>query len=537
MKTFSIFILNILFFFSLSAQEAFEPIEIDGLSPKWSHLFVDSSRISSEVSEGTYYLADFKVYPVGDSIAYFVFRDRANRNSGTFIEKMDLNSGNPIWSVKFDERQTGFHEFPAYFGFLEDGNIEIVGYKIAQDFHPIFGWNLGHFLRRVIEPDTGEELEIFYNDQFDEEEIMFIFGTTRILKNRDDFFFYIPGSIEDDEDLNILYEFKHFSKGAELLSIDSIILPLGNESSVFSSFYSIPNGFTNLRFTGPNLIDIEDHRELNPDDFAAHLDKFGPELSHEESIDITGELPGKWLAEIWDTYEDLILVRSQDSAYLRLYGIESYVHFSLFDQYGNHLSDIDMGQPLSPNLITPARIPNTNDFLFFHILNPGSPEKLINVWLHEEGGSTTLLRTLEIDDEREIRLSFNIKVLENRDVLFYYTAQTKGNQGESINFHNMVMRLGAEDLGLTTSTSDRSELSLPIRVFPNPFSEVLNVDFGEPISGSFALFDLQGKLVVEGSLQNQSKLNWDASALPVGAYVLSIRSEGKLWASQVIKVD
>ncbi len=537
MKNLTIFILSIFIFLPISAQEAFRPIEIDGISPKWSHLFVDSSRIGSELSEGTQFLADFKVYPVGDSVAYFVFRDRANRNSGTFIEKVDLNTGSPLWGVKFDERQTGFHELPAYFGLMEDGTLELVTYRIAGAFNPVLGWSLGHFLRRVIDKETGEKLEIFYNDQFQEEETMFIFGASRVLKYENDFIYYIPGSIEDEGELKSLYEFKRFSKEADLLSIDSIILPLVNEGSVSSSFYSIPNGFTNLRFTGPNLFDVDDLRELNADDFNTLLDVFSPQLFHEEAIDITGDLPGKWLAHIWGTYDDLILVRSQDSAYLDFYGILPYVHFSVFDQSGIHMSDIDFGQPLSPSLITPARIPNTNDFLFFHILNPESPEKLINVWLLEESGASSLLRTFEIEDEREIRLSFNIEVLGNKDVLFFYTAQTRGAQNLSVNFHNMVMRIGAEDLGLTTSTVERNDQRLTIKVFPNPFNEVLNIDFGKPISGSFALFDLQGKLVADGSLKDQIELSWDASNLPSGVYVISIRSEGKLWANQVIKVD
>lgn len=161
MKNLTIFILIIFIFLPISAQEAFRSIEIDGISPKWSHLFVDSSRIASELSEGTQFLADFKVYPVGNSVAFFVFRDRADRNSGTFIEKVDLNTGSPLWGVKFDERQTGFHELPTYFGLMEDGTLELVSYRIAEAFNPVLGWTLGHFLRRVIDKETGEELEIF----------------------------------------------------------------------------------------------------------------------------------------------------------------------------------------------------------------------------------------------------------------------------------------------------------------------------------------------------------------------------------------
>ena len=537
MKNLTIIVFIILVSCPLFAQDPFNPINFDGIDPQWSHFFVDSSRVISELSEGAEVLAEREIFLLEDSVAYFVFRDRADGNSGVLIEKMDLNSGNILWSSKFDERETGFHEFPAYFGMRENGTLELVGYKIAQDFSPIFGWSLGHFLRRVIDPETGEELALFFNDQFEEEEKMFIFGNARILKEEeeDNFIFVNQEYIPDEDNGQILHEFKHFSNSSSLFTVDSVMLPLTNKGFAVSSIFPLAEGFTSLRHTSEGLFELEDIRDLDPEEFEIVLDIFDTDLQHTLGIDITEVLPAKWHSFIWDTYDDLILIKNLDSAFLREYDILPHVYFSVFNQGGNHISDIYLGQELGPNLLTPARIPNTNDFVFFKIVNPLSTDKGIEVWLLEEGGNSSLLTTLEFADEREIRLASNIEILENGDVLFFYTAQTSG--GASENYHNTVMRLSAEDIGLPTSTQDRPEESLAIHVYPNPFRQVLHADFGEPIKGDFSVFDLPGKLVAEVPLQGQSELSWDASALPAGAYVMTIRSGDKLWTSKVIKVE
>lgn len=148
MKKLPILIISLLISFSGSSQEPFAPIQLEGITPQWTHLFIDSSRIITELAEGTAMIWVRDVHLLGDTIAYFVFVDATDQLSGVYIDKLDLNSGNSIWTAKFDVRKTGFHEIPAYFGIMENGLIELVSYKIAQDLHPLFWWNLGHFFKK-----------------------------------------------------------------------------------------------------------------------------------------------------------------------------------------------------------------------------------------------------------------------------------------------------------------------------------------------------------------------------------------------------
>ncbi|TVR78582.1 MAG: hypothetical protein EA409_10445, partial [Saprospirales bacterium] len=65
MKKLSILVFSILISFSGFSQEAFSPINFDGIIPQWTHLFVDSSRIDNDLSEGTEVLGNFEVFILG----------------------------------------------------------------------------------------------------------------------------------------------------------------------------------------------------------------------------------------------------------------------------------------------------------------------------------------------------------------------------------------------------------------------------------------------------------------------------------------
>ena len=529
MKKLSILIFSLFISFSGISQEPFTPIQIDGITPKWTHLFVDSSRIETDLAEGTEVLRVSEVYLVGDTIAYFAFGDRTDISSGLFLEKLDLNTGIPIWSKKFDPRITGFHEHPKYFGIMENGLIELVSYKIAQDLHPIFGWNLGHFLRREIDPKTGEQLNIFYNENYGEDERLYIWGHTRLLKNGDNFFHYQPiGQGDGINPSNMISEFKHFSPYGDLLYIDSVVLPLPKTGYSLSAFYPFLEGYASLRFSGQSILLLDDPSEIEPDSFTTILDFFDADLQHSHEVDITDYLPAKWHSELWGTYDDLILIKSQDSAYLKFYDILPNVYYSVFDKSGNHISDIALGKEITAGFNDAVHIPNTNEFLFFEITNPLARHKTLKVWHLDGYGETNLLRSLDFEDNRRIAFRFNTKALSNGDVLLFYNGQTRAANGISINSHNTVMRISAEDMGLKTSVvthprQDRRDL----KVFPNPTTGPLTLEIPDGFTkGTLEVVDMRAGTVYRQKIDHpQERFSLDIGHLPAGVYHVELYPE------------
>jgi hypothetical protein len=81
-----------------------------------------------------------------------------------------------------------------------------------------------------------------------------------------------------------------------------------------------------------------------------------------------------------------------------------------------------------------------------------------------------------------------------------------------------------------TSTKDLLKPS-QIAAYPNPASEVLNIDFAEvQVSGTltFSVYDLRGQLLVTQQHPAAQTVKMDISLLPIGSYTLQIRGEGMM---------
>lgn len=85
------------------------------------------------------------------------------------------------------------------------------------------------------------------------------------------------------------------------------------------------------------------------------------------------------------------------------------------------------------------------------------------------------------------------------------------------------------DSSFTTSITD--QLENEIKVYPNPFTDVLRID-SDDNSVQVVVTDLQGKQVEINSVSNRV---WDVSNLPSGIYFVSVISEFKTTVKKVVK--
>ncbi len=72
----------------------------------------------------------------------------------------------------------------------------------------------------------------------------------------------------------------------------------------------------------------------------------------------------------------------------------------------------------------------------------------------------------------------------------------------------------------STSTNTNEAYSIEMEVYPNPGSAYLNVEFPEPFSGNFEIFDMQGKQLWTGTATNSIFEKLDITGLSPGNYVL-----------------
>lgn len=70
-----------------------------------------------------------------------------------------------------------------------------------------------------------------------------------------------------------------------------------------------------------------------------------------------------------------------------------------------------------------------------------------------------------------------------------------------------------------------SSLVPKVSIFPNPAENDLNLAWETPFSGRVRLLDIQGRILLEASPQNQVQWTMDISFLPIGVYVAELSNE------------
>lgn len=80
--------------------------------------------------------------------------------------------------------------------------------------------------------------------------------------------------------------------------------------------------------------------------------------------------------------------------------------------------------------------------------------------------------------------------------------------------------------------------SLPVTIFPNPFSNYINVSIGGELSEIVyvTLYDLNGKIVFLKKFGATQQLNLDVSSLPPAIYFIRVNTSCSYFYSKMIKL-
>jgi hypothetical protein len=101
------------------------------------------------------------------------------------------------------------------------------------------------------------------------------------------------------------------------------------------------------------------------------------------------------------------------------------------------------------------------------------------------------------------------------------------DNGNRITFNNIAVH------GTKTTLSVNQKEALPFSVFPNPFSDIVNVvGVNQTENVSYKLFTIDGKLIKNGKTES-SKV--DLNDISKGVYLLQLSYEGKIETKKIIK--
>ncbi|MFT6002575.1 MAG: hypothetical protein ACI95T_001338, partial [Flavobacteriales bacterium] len=75
-----------------------------------------------------------------------------------------------------------------------------------------------------------------------------------------------------------------------------------------------------------------------------------------------------------------------------------------------------------------------------------------------------------------------------------------------------------------------------IKVYPNPFSDIINVDFKtNKTDGLIKLFGISGRKILEKKINQDKSININLSKLPSGVYIVSLETNGEMRFAKIVK--
>lgn len=121
--------------------------------------------------------------------------------------------------------------------------------------------------------------------------------------------------------------------------------------------------------------------------------------------------------------------------------------------------------------------------------------------------------------------------------LLYIGGMTEGSfVGTNLgSFDGYALALDPIDLSIvdTTLSIDTNPEATRLSIYPNPTSGVLYIDSALAKAYDYELFDLQGRLVLEGTVEHDTHI--DVAILQSGTYVINLSDEEQLITKKIIK--
>ena len=102
--------------------------------------------------------------------------------------------------------------------------------------------------------------------------------------------------------------------------------------------------------------------------------------------------------------------------------------------------------------------------------------------------------------------------------------------------HGRIDVLAAVQRALEIAAIDELSIIKPIKVFPNPGSNIITIGVYDREDTKIKLLNSVGQLVAEKEVRSH-RLEFDVSLYPAGIYFFSIQLRGKLYIEKFVKVD
>lgn len=531
------------FCFSYSfGQNEFFPLEFEDQVPLWTYISCDSSLIDQPVLYLPFLNYDgygqvFSPYdpekelPIADGYAYLVTPtwDYSDYD-GALIEKINLETGELIWQSVFDHRTAEYRE-SVYRSVIENGELLICSIEIHADHIGtpaiIFGSRLGYLKKRYYDLETGELLRETFPDTTASDIAAIrpkVYGGGGAI------------SILSDDRVEVITVGNKFEIGYFLLidTLDEAGLRL-TETDTFAQNLNLDWADTGAQFDDKFVRDDEDNLYFlnlynpisQPDDFSsAQL------LVRDKNKNV------KELAFDFDDFENVTALRIANITETHLIVQVVYEDISVQILYVNK----DTGK-VDRTVNHEERWTNASmecltmyyDEFIFVRFNVRDDDKYEMEFKLSEGEEVVTLSTF-VMTEPDWRLApDDLQRLDKGDFLLTLKYSEQNPTNDPGRQYSAFVRLSPEQVGLTTSVVEIDNSENLLKLYPNPVSERLTIEFESDLYYDLHIYDMVGNLVMK-----KNDCNWvekmDLSDMVAGSYAVTLRTAEKLYSKLFHKI-
>lgn len=514
----------------------FEPLIFEGLNPHW-YVHSYDGTFNGDSCDGYNYFAhpnDFHVKQVfhDQSVFSVYYRLGKAQDSGTYIEKRDVTTGELKWQTYYGLGATERAEFARLMYINTNGDLEVLSqiYPYPYDRNDIgqlFCQEMV-FSKRIYDVDSGQ---LLLYDHSDYDDPVALRSSFTITYNRPNEFYQDGGKIRY-LDIRIVANFDRYYYSSlidfntnklnhteDSLKANSIFITDGppfkvNENTLLL-VETVDSNRILYRYVDKKLNVIKEYQSDSLSSFLFVLTKKQYNPKNNTFLFYNRIPPNNGI----DNSKYEILILDDKTRLLNKIDIPENI-------WGFEV--IDWSDPYNIKLITHLKPYKDN----------GDFDNSLTLHTTDNNNQLRLYKNFAQSDSFRAVFGFDI---HNFDDTKYLVQWTQGdyypeNGTYSYDFGAKAVFMLLVDkatFGITTSINDIDPV--PWVMYPNPASALLNVNFIKPTKGSITIKNSQGQIVSTQQVNNIDHLSLDVSAFLPGVYYITHQSFSPSESFKVIK--
>lgn len=529
-----VLIITLSFGFGCYGQSTYTPPTFTGIQPTWIHLVYDETSTNLPDTDGFSHFSElsgstrYKLILQDDGLIQLTYS--LLDGTGWLVEKLNLDSGEPIWQSTHDYRNLNTQEQVEHFFINKNNDLELLGARSVKPASEapffLFGGSESKPSRKILNTETGEVIYSYDPDleQTNTPTIKNALASELILSRSGESIHYfgqgyelIDSSYYVPTVINIEYDTIGNLVDSSEYVFDKFKTPL-DENWRFQNFYNSTVQFSQDSFA---ILHTASTISQHPDsiDQQCVIEITDASLNIIRTLDFS--------ADIRHPYEGGL---SADPKYFYISSSvpdpeaigELYSIYQIYDHSGHLIYERDSRVELPDARVFRNHFMQEDDLALVSVKIKES--KGVEFYKVDDSGALIYLSTIEWDSLSDI-FPISFVQLPDGDIIGKLAHRKLDATGAIIERYMTLMRFSAVDIGLREMSRTSESLSEQFKVYPNPTLDRINITSLENHISEVSLLDMYGNTLRFKTGMNATETSLSIRDFPAGVYNVMVRDK------------